>query len=106
MLLLPSLGGEEGTDIEPLEMKDSVEEFESRCLRCRRRSCSSISERMENRSVFEGEVWERTSGPVSGDPSVNLDARGADVGDGGDGGDGVDGAFGRDVAMEVDILLV
>lgn len=37
---------------------------------------------------------------MSGDPSVNLDARGADV------GDGVDGAFGRDVATEVDILWI
>ncbi len=55
------------------EVKDSTEEFESRCLRFR--SCSSICWRMVKKSSLEGASWERISGPVTGKPSVKRDSR-------------------------------
>jgi hypothetical protein len=87
--------------LEAVDAKESVLEFELRWLRSRRRWCSSISDRMVDRNVFDDESCARTSSPVSGEPSVKRDVRGAEVGDECGGM-----VIGRFVAILVDDILV
>jgi hypothetical protein len=78
--LLRSLEGEKEPNTDIVDMKDSVDEFEPRWLRWRRRSWSSICDSMVKRRALDADVCAKTSSPVKGEPSVNREVRGGDVG--------------------------